>query len=262
VSSDAADLFSLRGNRCLIVGGTAGIGLGVAEHFVSAGARVVIAGRRESGREIALNLGAGFVGLDLTQADSIAASIADAAGQLDGAIDTLILNAGVTGEAGVVEHLDMSIFRRVFEVNVFGIAQAMRDGLAYMTRGGSVIVTSSPAATELLPEISAYAASKAAINVIVRTAALELGQRDIRVNAVLPGVVETEMALDTNALQQELEMLSTFTVNGEIRHPADMVGPFHFLASRAGKTCTGALLSCDDGATCGFSPLLLERAFG
>jgi NAD(P)-dependent dehydrogenase (short-subunit alcohol dehydrogenase family) len=156
----------------------------------------------------------------------------------------------------------MTIFRRVFEVNVFGVAQALRDGLAHMDCGGSVIVTSSPAATELLPEISAYAASKAAVNVIVKTAALELGRRGIRVNAVLPGVVETEMALDPDALEQELDMLSTFTVNGKTRQPSDMAGPFQFLASSAGATCTGALLACDDGAMCGFSPLLLERAFG
>jgi NAD(P)-dependent dehydrogenase (short-subunit alcohol dehydrogenase family) len=253
--------FSIQDNRTLIVGGTAGIGLGVARHFIANGATVVIAGRRSNGASIADEIGAHFVILDLADSQSITTGLKLAADQLGGTFDTLILNAGITAEAGNVDNLDMSLFRKVLEVNLFGVAQALRDGLAYMRAGGSVIVTSSPAALQLVPGISAYAASKAAVNTLVQTAALELGHAGIRVNAVLPGVVETEMALNPVALEAELAMLSTFTANGKIRQPEDMGPPFHFLASDASKTCTGSLLACDDGATPGFSLGLLQKAF-
>jgi NAD(P)-dependent dehydrogenase (short-subunit alcohol dehydrogenase family) len=255
------DCFSIEGKNTLIVGGTAGIGLGVARHFIEAGARVVIAGRRESGSAIADEIGARFVQMDLADSDSISLGLERAAEALDGSIDTLILNAGVLGEAGTVRQLDLKVFRQVFEINLFGIAQALRDGLAFMCEGGSVILTSSPMATEFMPGIGAYAASKAAVNTLVQTAALELGPEGIRVNAVLPGVVETEMALDPAALEEELDMLSTLTASGKVRQPADMGPPFQFLASEAAKTCTGALLACEDGVSAGFSQALLDRAF-
>ncbi|HMB58610.1 MAG TPA: SDR family oxidoreductase [Xanthomonadales bacterium] len=256
-----SDAFSIRGSRTLIVGGTAGIGLGVAQHFTTGGAEVIIAGRRSSGSDIAREIGARFVTLDLADSRSITEGMQRAAAELGGVIDTLILNAGITAESGDVAELDMNLFRKVFEINLFGVAQALRDGLRYMREGGSVIVTSSPAALQLVPGISAYAASKAAVNTLVQTAALELGPSGIRVNAVLPGVVETEMALNPEELEAELAMLSTFTANGKIRQPEDMGPPFQFLASDAGKTCTGSLLACEDGAMPGFSQILVQKAF-
>lgn len=258
----AKDIFSIKGQRVLIVGGTAGIGLAVARHFVEAGARVVISGRRSDGEAIATDIGGQFVRMDLTDGESITTGTRQAADILAGGFDTLILNAGIATPAGTADQLDMRAFRQVFEVNLFGIAQAMRDGLAFMQSGSSIIVTSSPASTELTPGAGAYGASKAAVDAIVKTAALELGLSGIRVNAVLPGVIETEMAADPEALEEELALLSTLTATGKIRQPAEMAPPFHFLASAASATCTGTLLACDDGVSAGFSQPLLEKAFG
>lgn len=256
------DPFSIKGSGVLVVGGTAGIGLGVAEHFTGAGARVVITGRRDSGEEIARQIGAEFVRLDLADARSISAGIRQSAERLGGTVDCLILNAGIADDAGPAEQLDLNVLRRVFEINVFGVAQALRDGLALMRSGGSVIVTSSPTATELMPGVAAYGASKAAVNALVRTAAIELGPRGIRINAVLPGVIETEMAFDPEGVEEELDRLSSLTATGKVRQPAELGPPFQFLASAASATCTGALLACEDGVSAGFSSLLLARAFG
>ena len=258
----ATDPFSIAGTHSLIVGGTAGIGLGVAEHFVQAGADVIITGRRAAGESIAAGIGARFVRMDLAEPGSITAGIKSAADLFGGGIDSLILNAGIADDAGAAEALDLAVFRRVFEINVFGVAQALRDGIAFMKSGGSVIVTSSPAATELMPGVAAYGASKAAVNALVKTAAIELGPRGLRVNAVLPGVIETEMAFDPEGLEEELERLSSLTATGKVRQPAELGPPFQFLASAASATCTGALLACEDGVSAGFSSLLLERAFG
>ena len=255
------DIFSISGQHVLIVGGTAGIGLAVAQHFIEAGARVVITGRRSDGESIATGIGCDFVQMDLTDGESITAGTRHAADILDGVINTLILNAGIATAAGSIDQLDMSALRQVFEVNLFGIAQAMRDGLVHMQSGGSIIVTSSPAATQLIPGAGAYGASKAAVNALVKTAALELGLSGIRVNAVLPGVIETEMAFDPNALAEELAMLSTLTATDKIRQASDMAPPFQFLASAASESCTGTLLACDDGLTAGYSQPLLDKAF-
>ena len=258
----SSDIFSIDGQRVLIVGGTAGIGLGVAQHFVEASARVVITGRRSDGESIATGIGAQFVQMDLTDGESITEGTRQAADILDGGFDTLILNAGIGTPAGTANQLDMTAFRQVFEVNLFGIVQAMRDGLAFMQSGSSIIVTSSPAATALIPGAGAYGASKAAIDAVVKTSAIELGLSGIRVNAVLPGVIETEMAFDPDAVEEELAMLSTLTATDKIRQPSEMAPPFQFLASAASATCTGTLLACEDGITAGFSQPLLEKAFG
>jgi NAD(P)-dependent dehydrogenase (short-subunit alcohol dehydrogenase family) len=255
------DIFSISGQRVLIIGGTAGIGLAVAQHFVQAGARVVITGRRPEGESIASGIGGRFVRMDLTVDQSITTGTRQAAELLDGGIDTLILNAGTGTPAGTADQLDMGAFRQVFEVNLFGITQAMRDGLAFMQSGGSVIVTSSPASTVFIPGVSAYSASKAAINAVVKTTAIELGLSGIRVNAVLPGVIETEMAFDPDAVEEELAMLSTLTATGKIRQPSELAPPFQFLASAASATCTGTLLACEDGFTAGISQSLLAKAF-
>jgi NAD(P)-dependent dehydrogenase (short-subunit alcohol dehydrogenase family) len=200
--------------------------------------------------------------LTIPDADSIIAGTGRAAELLDGGFDTLILNAGIATSAGTADQLDITALRQVFEVNLFGIAQAMRDGLAYMQSGGSIIVTSSPTSTELIPGAGAYGASKAAVNALVKAAALELGLSGIRVNAVLPGVIETEMAFDPEAADEELAMLSTLTATGKVRQPSAMAPPFQFLASAASETCTGTLLACDDGVSAGYSQLLLQKAFG
>jgi len=259
---NVTDYFSIAGKRALITGGTAGIGLAAARAFVAAGARVVITGRRASGAETAAEIGAEFVAMDVGDGASITAGTKSAAELLGGGIDIAILNAGITLDSGFTASQDMEAMRRTFEINTFGVAQGLRDVIPFMQRGGSIIVTSSPASTELMPSAGAYAASKAAVNALVRTAALELGPDGIRVNAVMPGVIRTEMSLDPDDPEAELEMLATLTATGVVRDAAEMAPIFHFLASDGSAPCTGALLECEDGVRAGFSMLLWDKAFG
>jgi NAD(P)-dependent dehydrogenase (short-subunit alcohol dehydrogenase family) len=256
-----SQIFSIDGQNVVITGGTAGIGLGVARHFVGAGARVVITGRRDQGASIADAVGARFVPLDVSDSADIERGFAAIASLLDGRIDTLILNAGIAAAAGELATLDGAALRTLFAVNVFGVAECLRTGLPMMRRGASVIVTSSPASVVHTTGSGAYSASKAAVNSIVRTSAIELAVRNIRVNAVFPGVVRSELAFDPDALDEEIEMLRHFAANGIVRAPEEMGPVFQFLASNASATCTGALLACDDGVTAGVSPVLIERAF-
>ncbi|MDX1499806.1 MAG: SDR family NAD(P)-dependent oxidoreductase, partial [Woeseiaceae bacterium] len=115
------DLFSIRGKNALVTGGTAGIGRGVARHFVEQGAHVVITGRRDNGGEVAADIRATFVRMDVSDEASVGAAIEAAAGHFAGRIDTLILNAGVDLRVGSIDALDLAAFRRLFDVNLFGL---------------------------------------------------------------------------------------------------------------------------------------------
>lgn len=246
--------FSIADRRVLVTGGTAGIGRAVASHFAAAGADVVIVGRRASGEEVAEQIGAHFVRLDLEDAAAIPAAVDGAAGALGG-LDCVILNAGLDLDAGSVEAPDMTAFRRVFEVNLFSVAEVLSASVGHIPDGGTAIVTSSPAATVTGPGFFEYSASKAAVNMLVRAAAIELAPRHIRVNAIVPGVVATAINGD------EADQLAVFTASGTVSQPEDLVNVFHFLASEASRPITGAVIQADDGIGAGYSLPLADRAF-
>lgn len=245
-----SDIFSIAGKRCLITGGTAGIGLGVAAHFVEQGADVLITGRRESGNEIAAKIGARFVSMDVSDSDSVSRATIEAAGLLGGGIDVLILNAGIDLEVGQIETLDMAAFRRIYEVNVFGLVQGLHDAQPYLQTGASVILTSSPAATVNVPGMSAYSSSKAAVNSLTQSYAAELASSGIRVNAVLPGIVESEMSSGSTG---DAEFARKLTLSGVIRQAPEMAGTFQYLASAASAPVTAAVIAADDGISASIS---------
>ena len=253
--------FSIQGKRTLITGGTAGIGLAVARHFAAAGARVVISGRRSEGSQIAADIGATFVEMDVSDPESVARGTVRAGDQLGGHIDVLILNAGINTPSATIQTASLDDFRATFDVNVFGVVSGLKEALAYLLATASVIITSSPAANTYTAGMGAYASSKAAVNALTRLWALELGPLGIRVNAVLPGIVDTAMSIDPDGGHQELDMIQTLTSNNVIRAP-EAFGPiFQFLASEASAPCTGAILESDDGISAGLSQALLSKAF-
>ena len=245
--TQAFGVFSVRGRQIVIVGGTSGIGEAVAEYLARAGAAVAITGRRASGQAIAERIGARFTAMDVADNQSVQAGFA-ALGAAP--IDCLILNAGIKEEHGEISDLDLAVFERMLEVNTVGTARALAAGIGAMRSGGSVVVTSSPAGSITLPGLAAYSASKAALDMLVRTWALELGPRGIRVNAVLPGIVESEMAVAASA---ETETVRRMTANGMFRQAAEMGPVFQFLASDASATLTGSLVGAHDGISVGYS---------
>lgn len=244
----AADPFSVAGRRIVIVGGTAGIGWAVAVHLTNAGASVVITGRRDASGP-AMQAGMTFVPMDVASVPSVRDGFAAIAEQV-AHIDCLVLNAGIDVHHGEIDDLDLAVFEQVFDVNTLGLARALACGIGLMRAGGSVIVTSSPAGSVTTPGMAAYSASKAALDMLVRTWALELGQRQIRVNAVLPGLVESEMDAGSTG---ELEVIRRMTANGVHRSAADMGPVFQFLASAASAPLTGSLVGAHDGIGVGYS---------
>lgn len=248
------DPFSVGGRNIVVVGGTAGIGLAVAEHLVGAGAEVVITGRRDA-VEIAAGIGASFVSMDVTEEETVEAGFAEIARAM-GHVDCLVLNAGIDRYHGEIVELDVAVFERVVQVNTIGVARALAAGIGLVPPGGSVVVTSSPAGSVTTPGMAAYSASKAALDMLVRTWALELGPQQIRVNAVLPGIVESEMAVGSTG---ELEVIRRMTANGKIRKAAEMGPVFQFLASDASSPLTGSLVGAHDGIAAGHSHEVLRH---
>ena len=250
-----SEVFSVDGRRVVVTGGTAGIGLAAAAHLVEAGAEVVITGRRAEGGKVAAGIGAAFVPMDVADAASVAQGFEAVAARMP-VLDSLILNAGIDEYHGEAGDIDLAAFERVMDVNTMGVVRALNCGVGLVRDHGSVIVTSSPAGSVAVPGMAAYAASKAALDHLVRVWALELGPRHVRVNAVLPGIVESEMAPESSP---HLELVRRMTANGVFRRASEMAPVFHFLVSDASATLTGSLVGCHDGVSIGYSHEVMGR---
>lgn len=249
------DLFSIDGRRVVITGGTAGIGLGVAEHFVGAGARVVVTGRRANGAEVAASIQAGFVPMDVSDDASVEQGLARAA-ELLGGLDVLILNAGIWLDCGSLQDYDLDAFRRVLDVNLGGVMRGIRFGLAHLERGGVILVTSSPMGRVTAPGDIAYGSSKAALDLVVHSAALELAPQGIRVTGVLPGFVDSEMGGGAEA--DVAAWLAGITANRSVRTPIEMGPVYQYLASPAAALLHGSLVAADDGFSAGLSETITQ----
>lgn len=246
--ASTANPFSVTDLTIAIVGGTAGIGLAVATHLVGQGANVAITGRRDA-TDLANEIGATFVPMDVVDSASVVAGFSTLAKTMPH-LDCLMLNAGVDQFHGEIDDIDLVAFENVMHINTLGLVRAMAGGVKLMSEGGSVVVTSSPAGSIAVPGMAAYSASKAALDMLVRSWALELGPKGIRVNAVLPGLVESEMAGESTG---ELEVIRRMTANGVYRRAAEMGPVFQFLASPASATLTGSAVGAHDGISVGFS---------
>ena len=188
--------------------------------------------------------------MDVADAASVTAGFDRIAALLVERIDCLILNAGIDQHHGEIDALDVGVFERVLDVNTLGVVRALAAGVGLVSDGGSIVVTSSPAGSITTPGMAAYSASKAALDMLVRTWALELGPRRVRINGVLPGIVESEMGAESTG---ELEVIRRMTANGVYRRAAEMSPVFHFLASPASAPLTGSLVGAHDGISIGYS---------
>lgn len=250
------DMFSLQGKNAVVTGAAGGIGRAVAERFIAAGARVAITDIID-GQAVADDIGARFLHMDVGSEDSVARGLEQAREEL-GLLDIVVNNAGVGDVGTLLADTPAEVFERITRVNQWGVFYGLKHAPAHMSDGGSIINTSSLAAIIKMAGSGAYSASKAAVVSLTRMAALELGRRGIRVNAVCPGYIDTALGSG-----DEGQVLSEqFTALGRKGTPADLVGTFHFLASDESSYLTGQALIVDGGWSCGPSPQILETLLG
>jgi NAD(P)-dependent dehydrogenase (short-subunit alcohol dehydrogenase family) len=182
----------LTGKVALVTGGSSGLGLAAAKRFVAEGAQVFITGRRQSELDAAVKeIGGGVTGVQgdvakLSDLDRLYAVVKEKAGR----VDVLFANAGL-GEFAPLGYITEDHFDKTFDVNVKGTLFTVQKALPLMPDGGTVVVNASMVSIKGMPAFGAYAASKAALRSFVRTWAVDLKDRKIRVNAVSPGTIVT-----------------------------------------------------------------------
>jgi NAD(P)-dependent dehydrogenase (short-subunit alcohol dehydrogenase family) len=183
----------LDGKVAIVTGATSGIGEKIAEVFVEQGATVIATGRRETeGAILRQRLGLTFIRSDVSKDEDVAA-LFDEALRRFGHLDCLVNNAGSSAPVTPIADLDMAAFDRVMSVNIRGVVMCMKHAAAVMVpRGqGSIINIASIAGTRGGFTGYPYSASKGAVLAVTRSAATELGERGIRVNAISPGGIVT-----------------------------------------------------------------------
>jgi NAD(P)-dependent dehydrogenase (short-subunit alcohol dehydrogenase family) len=245
-----SEFFSLKDNVAVITGGTSGIGLKAAERFIAAGAKVVIAGRKD-GTEIAEKIGATFVQCDVSSEESVAA-LMKTAQDTYGNIDIIVNNAGANFGYDVLMDTDVTDFDKNFNINTKGVVHGIKYGVPRMNDGGRIVNVSSAAGLQGVAYLSPYVASKWAVIGITRTAAVELGEKGIRCNVICPTSVNTPMA-NTPEGQPQLRMEKKAVPLGRIAEPEEIAATIHFLASTDCNFINGQAIAVDGGFTAGMS---------
>jgi NAD(P)-dependent dehydrogenase (short-subunit alcohol dehydrogenase family) len=252
---------SLTGKVALITGGTSGIGLAVAKNFVENGATVTITGRRDSGEQVASDIGGKFVQCDATDEQQVAECF-DAVEQRHGKIDVLVVNAGVADDEGSIEEFATDRMRQLVDVNLGGVFIALKYGPRHMNDEGSIITTGSVAgAGTTNAGAGVYAASKAGVAYLTRTCAIEVAARGIRANTVCPALIAGTGMMTADDGGPEAQLLSQLTAFGRMGRQDEVVGAYNFLASSASSFITGQELRVDGGMTAGIGNPIFA-AFG
>lgn len=244
---------SLSGKTALVTGASRGIGRAAALALAKAGAQVLVhysSAQKEADavvEEIRKSGGrAEKIGTDLSTPDGPHQLAKHVRGIIGDRLDILVANAGVS-KAASIEETSVEDFDRLFAVNVRAPYFLVQQLLPTMCTGSNIIFTSSLAARAAVGNLSAYAATKGAVATLVKHLAASLGPRGIRVNAVAPGVVETDMSNFTKTEEGRNIILGMQAIK-RLAHPDDIAGAVTFLASDEARWITGDTLRVDGGS--------------
>jgi 3-oxoacyl-[acyl-carrier protein] reductase len=244
----------LSGKVAIVTGASKGIGAAIARGLGAVGAAVVVnyASSREGAERVVADIVAKggkaiAIGADVSKAADVQ-RLFNETKKAFGSLDVLVNNAGVYRFAPL-EEVTEDEFHREFNINVLGVLLASREALKYFgSDGGSVINISSVASQSPTPTAVVYSATKGAVDTITRVLAKELGSRNIRVNAINPGGVETEGLHDMGVIGSEFEkQMVARTPLGRLGQPDDIASVAVFLASAASGWMTGETIAVGGG---------------
>jgi 3-oxoacyl-[acyl-carrier protein] reductase len=237
----------LSGRVALVTGGTRGIGLATVRALVNAGATVVLTGRDEArARDTAANAGAAAgLALDVTDAKAVSSLVRGVAKE-HGRLDIVVANAGIMEDA-LLGMIREELVDTTLSTNVAGTLHTVQAAARAMMRKktGSIVVLASIVGEYGSAGQTVYAASKAAVANIAKSAAKELGRSGIRVNAVAPGVIETDL---TAGLSEDAKAENAGkTPLGRLGRAEDVANAIRFLVSDEASFVTGQVLGVDGG---------------
>jgi len=243
----------LEGKVAIITGSSKGIGYQIAKDFIKNGAKVVICGSSmESAEKGTENILKEYPNAEVIACKVNVSNTDDVKNLFNktittfGKIDILVNNAGIA-PAKSLEDMSDDDFMNVININTVGTFKCTREAVKYMKEnGGSIINTSSFVSLYGSSSQSAYSASKAAINGLTKSNAKELGKYKIRVNAVAPGVVMTEMVKE-NCDPKTIQTLNMMTPLQRGAEPGDITGIYVYLASDESLFTTGTVINIDGG---------------
>jgi NAD(P)-dependent dehydrogenase (short-subunit alcohol dehydrogenase family) len=247
------DIFDVRGRVALVTGASSGLGDNFARRLASKGCTVAVAARRAQRLEkLVQEIGAAggkarAVALDVADAASVAACIAEVSATL-GAPDIVVNNAGIARSGPALE-LAEADWRDVMNTNLDGawrVAQASARAMVAAGKGGSIVNIASVLGLRVSPHLLAYATAKAALVQMTKALALEWARHRIRVNAIAPGYIETEINSGFFATEAGQAMVKRVPQR-RIGTPRDLDGALFLLASDAGAYMTGSIVVVDGG---------------
>ena len=254
------DLLGLAGRRVLVTGGSRGIGRAVVELLARAGASVAVAYHRAAADAAAVVAAAADVSpaaqfwheaADLSDADDTA-RLFERVDREFGGLDGFVGNAGIWNvEARPLDRLEPHDWRTMIDTNLTSIYLGTRAAVSRMGSGSRVVLVSSTAAQRGEADHSHYAASKGAINSFCKSIAVEVGPRDITVNAVAPGWVDTDMSAPVLGGDARVNIEAEIPLR-RVATAADVAGPVCFLLSDLSRHVTGEVLNVNGGSVlCG-----------
>ncbi|MDA8371610.1 MAG: SDR family NAD(P)-dependent oxidoreductase [Nocardiopsaceae bacterium] len=244
-------------STALITGGGSGIGRAIALAFAREGSSVVVAGRRAEPLEATVKLirdtggTASAVTADITDTADAERLVAQTE-QRYGPLDIAVNNAGMLTALGPVGEIDVEEWRTLLEVNVTGLLLAMKHQVRHMKgRGGAIVNVSSNIGAHIrLPGTGAYAATKAAVSALTRTAALEYIGAGVRINAVSPGAADTPMSLLPGETEEErAARVREQLPLGRVGTVDEIAAAVLYLASPESGYAVGTELVLDGGAS-------------
>jgi NAD(P)-dependent dehydrogenase (short-subunit alcohol dehydrogenase family) len=248
-------MIDFAGKVAIVTGGTAGIGRAAAIAYAQQGAKVVVAGRRfEAGQEtVRLIKAAGgealFIQTDVTEETDVKTMV-DRTVSVFGRLDMAFNNAGVFGESAVLTEQTDDDYDRIMTANVKGVWLCMKYEIAQMLKqgSGSIVNTSSILGVVAMAGVPLYTASKYAVQGLTKAAALQYAKSGIRINAVGPGAIATDMLeIATGGQDEAKAYMAGLHPMGRIGQPSEVANAVLWLSSDAASFVTGETLMVDGG---------------